>query len=88
VTNRVVSTTVDVDPVIHRPGAPAGPCHYRYTLFASEQAAVRAHTSTTRPDRPYPPAGVESPAQGEGEDMSISDVIKAEVPGWLSALDD
>ena len=31
------------------------------------------HTSTTRPDRPYPPAGVES------RTMSISDAIKAEI---------
>ncbi len=46
------------------------------------------HTSTTRPDRPSPPAGVESPAQGEGEDMSLSDAIQAEEPGWLSTLDD
>ncbi|MBV8318053.1 MAG: hypothetical protein JOZ53_24175 [Planctomycetaceae bacterium] len=40
----------------------------------SPRGTSRRRRLTTRPDRPYPPAGVESPARGEGDDLTDAGV--------------
>ena len=48
--------------------SPGGKASYRGRMPGTTKA--RPHTSTTRPDRPYPPSGVESPTRGEGDDLT------------------
>ena len=52
--------------------SPGGKASYRGRMPGTTKA--RPHTSTTRPDRPYPPSGVESPTRGEGDDLTDAGV--------------